>query len=137
MAKVFSISSHPRFGLSPRVAVQHDNIVGLDKDPIENEFMEEYLESRAVVKFLCDMGFIVHNPTFGSTVATFKNGEFPSDWVSLDVPPSFAMLSYACGLHAFRNKDLTRPQAILIGKLGIAANQASFMWKQKYRLKIA
>lgn len=137
MSKVIRIESHPAFNRIKDQKVSHGPIFGLDGGEIDNEFMSQSVEQKAVVKFLCDMGFVVHN-RLGVPVASYQGfSDFPSDWISMEVPPSFASLSYACGMYAFRSKDLTRPQMILFGRLGIAANLALTMWKQAWKIKAA
>ena len=135
MSNVTSIMSHPLFskkGKKKLPVAFHEPILGLDGERIESEFMTEVVESAAVVRFLCDMGFVVHSETRDRPVkvAVFENGEFRSDWISIEVPKSFNMLIVQAGMHAFRNKQLTRKQSVLLGKLGTAANQAAFEWKQ-------
>lgn len=135
MSKVVSIDTHPSFrkkGKRKLEGVIHEPIVGLDGDDIDSEFMTEVVESKAVTKFLCDMGFVVHGPTAERpvAVAVFKNSEFASDWISLEVPKSFNMLVVQAGMHAFRNKQLARTQSVLLGRLGAAAILASFEWKR-------
>lgn len=136
MSNVTPISSHPLFskkGKNKLSSAHHDPILGLDGERIESEFMGEIVESVAVVRFLCDMGFVVHNETKERPVklAVFENGEFTSDWVSLEVPKSFDMLIVQTGMHAFRNKQLSRTQSVLLGKLGSAASLAVFEWKSQ------
>lgn len=137
MSNVTSIGTHPRFSrkgnkeLSP---VLHDPILGLDGGMIDSEFMTEAVESVAVVRFLCDMGFVVHGETRERPVkvAVFENGPFTSDWISIEVPKSFNMLIVQSGMHAFRNKQLSRTQSVLLGKLGTAASLALLEWKGLY-----
>lgn len=140
MSKVVRIDSHPKFSrLRVAKPVELSPIVGLDGGLIDNEFMEEWSEAAAVARFLCDMGFIVH-PSHSNReriLATFKNSEFPSDWICFEVPPSFSQLLYVCGIHAFKNKELTYPPSVHVGKLGAAASQAFYMWQQRHRPKTA
>lgn len=137
MSNVTSISAHPRFSRKDKKElppVLHDPILGLDGELIDSEFMAEVIESVAVVRFLCDMGFVVHNETRERPVkvAVFENGPHTSDWVSIEVPKFFGMLIVQSGMHAFRNKQLSRTQSVLLGKLGAAASQARLEWKGLY-----
>jgi hypothetical protein len=127
MSSVTRIDSHPNFRKNTG-PVEHDPIVGLDGDLSENEFMKHSFEPHAVRKFLCDMGFILSD----NLAAILVNGES----IIIDVPPTFASLSYACGALCFRTRD-SKSRKILIGRLGIACGFAMGMWKEEFGKKIA
>jgi hypothetical protein len=128
---VTRIDSHPKFSRNkPSTPVEHDPIVTLDGHLSANEFMKETFEWLAVKKFLCDMGFaIVDNKAeFISEKACF----------SIELPPTFNSLSFACGFHGFhRHGGLSKDVKVMIGKLGVASNLAGAMWKSLVKQSVA
>lgn len=128
---VTRIDSHPKFNKDkPSTPVEHGPIIGLDGDFSTNEFMKEQFEGMAVKKFLCDMGFIIvgNRAEFVSEKGSF----------SIELPPTFNSLSFACGFHGFhRHGGLSREVKIMIGKLGVACNLARIIWKSNDKRSVA
>lgn len=137
MSKVVNISSHPKFSKRKSLnAVRYSPIFSLDGDMIEHNFVKESNENQAVLKFLCDMGFVIWRAQSGSHSAMFESP--CSDQILFEkVPFSFNNLTAVCGAFTFQNKHLTYPQSVMLGKLGVAANRAKDIWEQNHKFKIA